>query len=168
MGSPPERTSDRARPGMRRSALGRWVSIGLPYGWLLLFFLLPFVIVLQISLAQPLLAQPPYSALLDWTDDAVLQLRLNLANDLLVWHDALYLGALDGEFIKSELERLHPRVAELSFSAERRCMTTLHQNGNSIISFTKGAPEAILPRCTQQLFLDGPNTLEPHAIHVQV
>jgi Ca2+-transporting ATPase len=81
---------------------------------------------------------------------------------------ALYLGALDGEFIKSELERLHPRVAELSFSAERRCMTTLHQNGNSIISFTKGAPEAILPRCTQQLFLDGPNTLEPHAIHAQV
>jgi hypothetical protein len=42
---------------------GRWANIGLPYFWLLLFFFLPFVIVLQISLAEPQVAQPPYSAL---------------------------------------------------------------------------------------------------------
>ncbi len=72
---------------------GRWVNIGLPYFWLLLFFFLPFVIVLKISLAEPLLAQPPYSALLDWLDDSVLQIRINLGNYSLTWGDELYRAA---------------------------------------------------------------------------
>ncbi len=84
------------RGWMRRRSYwqpGRWVNIGLPYFWLLLFFFLPFVIVLQISLAEPLVAQPPYSALLEWLDDAVLQIRLNLGNYVLVWTDDLYRAA---------------------------------------------------------------------------
>jgi putrescine transport system permease protein len=72
---------------------GRWVNIGLPYFWLLLFFFLPFVIVFHISLAEPLVAQPPYSALLEWMDDSVLQVRLNLGNYVLVWEDELYRDA---------------------------------------------------------------------------
>ena len=35
--------------------------IATPYLWLLVFFLAPFAIVLKISLADPLFAQPPYS-----------------------------------------------------------------------------------------------------------
>ena len=35
------------------------------YLWLAVFFLLPFVIVLKISLSQTVLAQPPYSPVLD-------------------------------------------------------------------------------------------------------
>jgi putrescine transport system permease protein len=37
----------------------------LPYLWLLAFFLVPFVIVLKISLSQTAIAQPPYQPLLD-------------------------------------------------------------------------------------------------------
>ena len=37
----------------------------IPYLWLAVFFLLPFVIVLKISLSQTVLAQPPYSPVLD-------------------------------------------------------------------------------------------------------
>lgn len=37
----------------------------LPYLWLAIFFLAPFVIVLKISLSQTALAQPPYLPLLD-------------------------------------------------------------------------------------------------------
>ncbi len=72
---------------------GRWVNIGLPYFWLLLFFFLPFVIVFKISLAEPLLAQPPYSDLLDWLNDSVLQIRINLGNYSLTWEDELYRAA---------------------------------------------------------------------------
>ncbi len=50
--------------------MSRLANIGVPYFWLLLFFLLPFVIVLQISLAEPVLAQPPYTALWEWVDDS--------------------------------------------------------------------------------------------------
>lgn len=40
----------------------RKAIIAAPYLWLLVFFLAPFVIVLRISLADPVIAQPPYSA----------------------------------------------------------------------------------------------------------
>ena len=35
--------------------------VGVPYLWLLVFFALPFAIILKISLADPIMAQPPYS-----------------------------------------------------------------------------------------------------------
>ena len=38
---------------------GRRMVILLPYLWLAIFFLAPFVIVLKISLSQSVLAQPP-------------------------------------------------------------------------------------------------------------
>ncbi|MEO1746743.1 MAG: hypothetical protein AAFR13_09465, partial [Pseudomonadota bacterium] len=41
------------------------VTILLPYLWLLALFLLPFLIVLRISLSDPALAMPPYTPLLD-------------------------------------------------------------------------------------------------------
>ena len=33
----------------------------LPYVWLLLFFLAPFLIILKISFAEPIIAQPPFT-----------------------------------------------------------------------------------------------------------
>lgn len=41
--------------------LWRRLTIAAPYLWLLVFFLAPFAIVLRISLADPIIAQPPYS-----------------------------------------------------------------------------------------------------------
>jgi len=82
-------------PGWRSGrGAGRWLNIGLPYAWLVVFFLLPFLIVLRISLSEAVLAQPPYSDLIHWTDGAVLDIRLNLANLRLLWDDPLYAEAL--------------------------------------------------------------------------
>jgi putrescine transport system permease protein len=39
----------------------RRIAIATPYLWLLVFFLAPFAIILKISLADPVLAQPPFS-----------------------------------------------------------------------------------------------------------
>jgi len=73
--------------------LGRLLNIGTPYLWLGIFFLLPFVIVFQISLAETALAQPPYTRLWEWTEQGVLHIRLNLENFALVFGDELYLAA---------------------------------------------------------------------------
>lgn len=45
----------------------RWqrVTIAIPYLWLFVFFLLPFAIILKISLADPVMAQPPFSPFFD-------------------------------------------------------------------------------------------------------
>jgi putrescine transport system permease protein len=77
-------------------ALRRWgrFLVGLPpYAWLVMFFLVPFLIVLKISLAELQGAIPPYQPLFAWTDDAVLQIRLNLGNYLRLFDDDLYLAA---------------------------------------------------------------------------
>ncbi len=53
---------------MRRdSDTGWWrrFVVGAPYLWLMVFFLLPFLIVLKISLSQTVIAQPPYTPVLD-------------------------------------------------------------------------------------------------------
>src|SRR5262245_7945128 len=48
----------------RRSPLQR-LAIVVPYLWLAAFFLVPFLIVLRISVSQTALAQPPYTPVLD-------------------------------------------------------------------------------------------------------
>ena len=42
-----------------------------------------------------------------------------------------------------------PRVGELAFDSNRKMMTTMHQDGDHQISFTKGAPDQVLKHCTQ-------------------
>src|SRR5438552_4190462 len=49
---------------MRRDWLTR-CSIVLPYAWLAAFFLLPFLIVVKISVSQSAVAQPPYLPVFD-------------------------------------------------------------------------------------------------------
>ncbi|NOR36214.1 MAG: ABC transporter permease subunit [Woeseiaceae bacterium] len=41
------------------------VITAIPYLWLFLFFLLPFAIILKISLADPVIAQPPFTPMFD-------------------------------------------------------------------------------------------------------
>lgn len=67
--------------------LWRRVTVALPYVWLLVFFLAPFGIILKISLADPVIAQPPFTPLLD--DDGGLRVTLN--NYLFLLTDKLYI-----------------------------------------------------------------------------
>lgn len=73
----------------RGLAPSRSAVIAVPYLWLLLFFAIPFLIVLKISFARAAIAMPPYTALLEYIDDA-LTLRLNLSNYLGLAHDSQY------------------------------------------------------------------------------
>jgi putrescine transport system permease protein len=75
--------------------LGRLVLIGLPFLWLMLFFLLPLLIVLKISVAESVIGIPPYTPLL--TDDGgALKFQATLANFALLAGDDLYLRAYLG------------------------------------------------------------------------
>jgi putrescine transport system permease protein len=78
---------------LRLGRPGRRLVLGVPYAWLMLFFLVPLVIVLGISFSTPKLAMPPVEPLLTLGSDQMLQLRLNLANYTFIAHDSLYLAA---------------------------------------------------------------------------
>lgn len=72
---------------------GRNAVIAIPLLWLLLFFLIPFVIVLKISFAEYATAIPPYTDLIHWGEDAVVSIKLNLGNYLFLLEDDLYVAA---------------------------------------------------------------------------
>ncbi len=55
---------------------------------------------------------------------------------------------------KPQTEAQFPRIAERSFDSARKMMTTVHQSTQGQISFTKGAPDVVLKRCTK-IFLNG-------------
>ncbi len=72
---------------------GRNAVIAIPLLWLLLFFLIPFVIVLKISFAEYATAIPPYTDLIQWGDDALMSIKLNFGNYLYLVEDDLYVAA---------------------------------------------------------------------------
>ena len=74
-------------------ALGRGLVIALPYLWLAVFFLVPFLIVLKIAFANIQLSMPPVEPVVTWTADQVLQLRLHFSNFAFVFGDELYVAA---------------------------------------------------------------------------
>ena len=74
---------------------GKRLVIGIPFVWLLLFFLLPFAIVLKISFASTAVAIPPDTDILTYADQK-LQLLLNLRTYINLGENDLYLRAYLG------------------------------------------------------------------------
>ncbi|MCL1141964.1 ABC transporter permease subunit [Shewanella gaetbuli] len=68
---------------------GRYLTIGMPYLWLLMFFALPFAIVLKLSFSTAAIAIPPYEATFSYVDET-LSIFLNLGNYLLLLQDSMY------------------------------------------------------------------------------
>ncbi len=79
---------------------------------------------------------------------------------------ALLVAAMRMGLQKAALERDMPRVAELAFDSERKCMTTVHRMGeiahdtslppSPYIAFTKGSVDGILTISDHVMLDDGP------------
>jgi Ca2+-transporting ATPase len=74
--------------------------------------------------------------------------------------NALYAIAEANGFEKRALEQKSPRVAEIPFDSERKCMTTFHEfstseTGGGFVSFTKGALDVLLPKSVDILTSQG-------------
>src|SRR6266571_6269776 len=80
---------------------GERLIVLVPYLWLTVFFLLPFLIVLKISLSHTAVAQPPYTPVFDvaagWSGVIRALSTLSLENYALLGSDSLYLAS----YIKS-------------------------------------------------------------------
>ena len=73
-----------------RENLWRYFIVAIPYIWLLLFFLAPFVIVFKISLADPIIAQPPFTPLFNQGSDGGFSIYTTFDNFLYLFQDSLY------------------------------------------------------------------------------
>ena len=68
--------------------------LAVPFLWLTLFFVIPFVIVLKISLAETRIAMPPYSPLIEWRDGAWPAIHAYLSSFKFLISDSLYASSL--------------------------------------------------------------------------
>lgn len=99
---------------------------------------------------------------------------LALSNDAARQHDdrvlgdptevALYAAAREAGYDKERLQIASPRLAELPFDSDRKCMTTFHREGEGVIAFTKGAPERVVAQCQEVLTGSGPAPVKREAI----
>ena len=78
---------------IRRYWSGQRAVIAIPFGWLLLFFLVPFAIVFKISFSETLIAQPPYAPLIETVGELAYAIKINLANYAYLFNDLLYSSA---------------------------------------------------------------------------
>jgi len=59
---------------------------------------------------------------------------------------ALYRVAKEHGFAKADLEKEHPRVSEIPFDSERKCMTTFHRWPGGFMALTKGGVDVMLEK----------------------
>jgi Ca2+-transporting ATPase len=66
---------------------------------------------------------------------------------------ALIVAARKAGLHEDQLAQRFERIGEVPFSSERKLMSTVHQDAEQarLIVFTKGAPDVLLGRCTQEL-----------------
>lgn len=97
-----------------------------------------------------------------------LHLAAVLCNDALLEHvherwevkgdpteGALLVAAMKGGIRCTDMRNAYVRKEEIPFSSERKRMTTIHATPEGgMVSFTKGAPEVIMDRCTH-IMIDG-------------
>jgi len=68
---------------------------------------------------------------------------------------ALFSIAKKYGFDKKDLEKTCPRVAEIPFDSERKCMTTIHEWNGGFVSFTKGAVDILIEKSSDIMMPDG-------------
>ena len=73
---------------------------------------------------------------------------------------ALLVAAAKAGLDKRTLDDAAPRVQEIPFTSERKCMTTLHRTETGTVAYSKGAPERLLPGCTHLSTADGVTVLD--------
>ena len=72
---------------------GRTLVILAPTLWLLVFFLIPFAVVAKIALSQVAFGIPPYTPMIEWSEDGQLIVRLFFGNFQFLLSDSLYINA---------------------------------------------------------------------------
>lgn len=71
--------------------ISRALVIAVPYGWHILFFLIPFLFIIKISLSEGYVGIPPIKSIVSWGSDQILHLKLDLSSFLFLAEDPLYL-----------------------------------------------------------------------------
>lgn len=68
------------------------IVLFLPYIWLSIFFLIPFLLIVKISFSKATIGMPPFESVFEWSHDCLLYIRLNFSNYKALFHDHFYVS----------------------------------------------------------------------------
>lgn len=80
-------------PASIRDRLGRLTVLALPYLWMGVFFLLPFLILLRLSFSETRIGIPPYTEIFEWLGGLQFEIKGTLGNYFFLFDDQLYVAA---------------------------------------------------------------------------
>ncbi|MFO1172702.1 MAG: ABC transporter permease [Hyphomicrobiaceae bacterium] len=89
----------------------RWLPVWIPYTWMLIFFLIPFLIVFKISISTPEIAQPPYTPSFDVANDGFAG-TFEKTKEWTLDNYRRVFGLLDDEFASEEPEAETPAATD--------------------------------------------------------
>ena len=92
-------------PVRRFNLSGRSAVVAGPFVWLLLFFLVPFLLVVKISFADQQLGIPPYTQLVTFAD-GVLHIALDLSHYAFLFQDSLYFATYVNSVVVAAISTL--------------------------------------------------------------
>jgi putrescine transport system permease protein len=92
-------------PVRRFNLTGRTAVVAGPFVWLLLFFLVPFLLVVKISFADLQLGIPPYTELTSFADGAI-SLKLDLSHYAFLVTDSLYFATYVNSVVVAAISTL--------------------------------------------------------------
>jgi putrescine transport system permease protein len=92
-------------PVRRFNLTGRTAVVAGPFVWLLLFFLVPFLLVVKISFADLQLGIPPYTELTSFADGAI-NLKLDLSHYAFLVTDSLYFATYVNSVVVAAISTL--------------------------------------------------------------
>ncbi|MFN3395294.1 MAG: cation-translocating P-type ATPase [Thermodesulfovibrionales bacterium] len=123
----------------------------------------------DISVSSPL---PQLMTALALSNDAQIDSSGNIIGD--PTEVALYQIAKENGFDKAILEKAFPRVVEIPFDSDRKCMTTVHRTAEqqsnraaaiaNYVSFTKGAVEVLIDKADNILTSEGIKAVDKNEI----
>jgi Ca2+-transporting ATPase len=73
---------------------------------------------------------------------------------------ALLVLAAKGGVTRDSVEPALPRLAEIPFDSAHKFMATFHRDGGAVTLFVKGAPDALLARCTTEYRIGQPELFD--------
>lgn len=71
----------------------KMVLIGMPYLWMISFFVIPFLVVLKISFSQQAMFAPPFSNIIHFSETSIVTITLNLSNYINLIRESSYFEA---------------------------------------------------------------------------
>ena len=64
-----------------------------PIAWVVLFFAIPFAIIIKISFSHSIFSAPPYAPMLEWVGNHALNIKLTFENYYLLFNERLYISS---------------------------------------------------------------------------